>query len=324
MGSTITIGKHAAALQSNGVTYFLLTEKTYESNVSPKTPHWSAVYFGPLQGALQHIFGHASSTEGGMLRGPTQRMRPENYITAWLRALRNPTLLPDDSIRLDVGERAVLSPASLEKAADILRANGADDIAATISPKGFTNATLSIHAQAIAALLAANLTNTWRLFPNPPVFSNQSAPELGYNPGPSTKPDPELPNPIVYRLREYGEELIMKDDKNCLRPSGWTDSVVGEYVRQIAKLQIEHPGFYKTAIPHYRNILTKAPTIPSQTRALATCNPTDDDYRISIFVSARKLLGLSAEPTDFEFTLDNPKAVEAINRLDTNQITFRI
>ena len=57
MGSTITVGKHAAAFRAaDGLVYYALYEKTYESNVSPKTPRWSCVHFGTLDSAIKRIF----------------------------------------------------------------------------------------------------------------------------------------------------------------------------------------------------------------------------------------------------------------------------
>src|SRR5690242_21895817 len=101
MGATITCGKKAAAFEKNGIIYYILWERTYESNVHPHNPHWECTYIGPLDGTLRRIFIYASSCEGGMLAGPGKRhILPENYISAWLRKLAAPVAMPNAKVRL--------------------------------------------------------------------------------------------------------------------------------------------------------------------------------------------------------------------------------
>ena len=105
MGSTITTRRVAAGVRTlPGRTLFVLFEESYSSNVTPHTPEWCCVGLGYLPAVMRHIFGLASSCEGGMLRRRDGRLTPEGYIATWLEQLANPLILHRTAVRIDAGD----------------------------------------------------------------------------------------------------------------------------------------------------------------------------------------------------------------------------
>lgn len=261
MGSTITCGKAAAAFKhANGTIFYQLFERTYESNVHPKTPHWGAIYFGPIAGAIDTIFSNAAVCEGGMLRGPSKSMRPEAYITAWLRELDEPRLLPDNTIRLKAGDSfmAAFTPDSLPAALSLLRAHDRHEHADALEQAKV--ATFSLHADAVPlhALVAAELLSRWKL-------SDRSAPpaetSLDLSHALQIAPVPTIPD----YLKLDGDHRLRRNPDGTWRTDGAIYDIIARHIRAIATL--DQGGCYKRSIPRVREAAEQAPPIPDGTRA---------------------------------------------------------
>lgn len=81
MSSTYVSDFYAAALRrTSGFAYVMLFE-TCESNVFPRTPHWSAQYVGSLPEVLSRIVEYVDCCEDGMTKGARgQPIRPETFV----------------------------------------------------------------------------------------------------------------------------------------------------------------------------------------------------------------------------------------------------
>jgi len=258
MGSTITVGKHVAAFRApDEVIYYALFEKTYESNCYPHTPHWSCGHFGTLETALTRIFDYASSCEGGMLRGPSGAMTPENYIAHWLRLMKAPHVLPDRGIILTTGGsyRHAFSPKTCAEGAAVFSKPGlaghADDIAAGIA------VTVPLYECAFEiARLCASLVTPWKILAAPCWMDDEERPDLGYNPRPAKTFT--MPRFEIYKIGEH--EHIMRDADGRWRVAGWAYSLVADYVKS---LRANDPaGVYRKQIPAYREAIGRAQQIP--------------------------------------------------------------
>lgn len=102
MGSTILLAKSSAAfVRPDGQVVYALSEKTFESNVHPHTPHWSCFAFGTYDAVMKRVFGGAEACEGGYLKAGNRRdIRPESYISSWQLAMKTSVRLDDMPIVL--------------------------------------------------------------------------------------------------------------------------------------------------------------------------------------------------------------------------------
>lgn len=81
MSSTYVSDYYAAALRrTSGYAYVMFCE-TCESNVFPRTPHWSAHHVGTLPEVLSRNVEYVDCCEGGMTKGARgQPIRPETFV----------------------------------------------------------------------------------------------------------------------------------------------------------------------------------------------------------------------------------------------------
>lgn len=90
MGATVCTNKRAAAFLSNGKAIYILFEETYEKNCYPHTPVWGCICIGYLEDALKRIFSSAAACESGSLQSRRGYIVPENYISSWMKELKEP------------------------------------------------------------------------------------------------------------------------------------------------------------------------------------------------------------------------------------------
>ena len=189
MGSIITVSKHAAAFRAaDGLVYFALYEKTYESNVSPKTPRWSCIHFGTLDSAIRRIFDFGGSCEGGMLCGPARRpILPETYIGHWLRLMKAPHAMPDRRVILRTGDgfANAFSGETCARGADVFNQAGFGFIADEVAQGKAVSSDLHAYAGPLARLWADKIVHPWRIIQDGPCLDSTTAPSLGYNSTPA-------------------------------------------------------------------------------------------------------------------------------------------
>lgn len=269
MGSTITTGKRAAAYKdAAGNVWYSLFERTHESNCYPHTPEWSCIYFGALEGAIEKIFKHASSCEGGMLLGANKRsLKPENYITAWLRELSEPLEYEPPRITLSASASwiAPIDINNAERAYAILQRFGYDGIV-DILKSGGAHDLNPLHDAPVIADLFGNKSERgpWRVIKNVPCEGLRNA-GLGYKPQSASLKHP-LDLPKVLKILPSEEGLLIQQPDASWKYGGWNYSVIAEFVNSIWQQELVNPGAYKVAIAAMRDAAKNARLMPSGTK----------------------------------------------------------
>lgn len=103
MGSTWISKRAAVRISDDADPYVVLYEETCESNCFPRTPDWSARFFGRQSEAVRAIIIWSYYFDGGMSAGARgQSILPESNIKAWFTALDTPGSIPYSSVSLPV------------------------------------------------------------------------------------------------------------------------------------------------------------------------------------------------------------------------------
>lgn len=175
-------------------------------------------------------------------------IRPETYIERWLNAMKNPIVMPDIEVPLELpsgrgessgGERGESVRASLHRNAEL--------VAAT-------------HAE-----------RPWRGIPShiatAIVGMNPRSAEMGYRPSPADAGEVRkvlaaAPRPEMRRVDSHTR--IERID-GVWKEVGWPYSIVGAYVKGLWRREIETPGIYKRLISEYRKAVEAAQPEPAGT-----------------------------------------------------------
>ena len=262
MSTTYTVGREVFAMRTErGTALYLLTEKTYESNVSPQTPHWSSIYFGEAPGAVARIVGRAAACEGGMLATPSRRSTPESYIASWLKHLTKPRVLPISEISI----RAVDSDRWLN--ANEIKREHRDGIVEILAKKGLAEkandlqdhdkCTLSLasHGEVIVAILAEAQMSPWRLLIAPMSSYDDADPSLAIGKTPAKHANETYPHAL--RIPDDSMILLQDDDGNW-RAGSSAYNLVSQYVQTLGASSTI-PANFKNLIGTYRDHIKNAP-----------------------------------------------------------------
>jgi len=264
MGTTITVGKLAAAFQAQGgQVVYALYEKTYESNVFPRTPRWSCTFLGPSDLAIKRIFEYASSCEGGMLTSRARNLTPEGYITKWLQELAKPAQLHDRSVRLEVGT-GYLYAIQKDKVAEVkelLRQHGLEELGPGLDNQGRIDVRLHRDIAFLQALISTLRVPSWRILDGFPPEQGPWAPELGYRPSKALGYEVRVPAFLKVDQENY---LLQRPDGTWYC-GGWGYSIVGEFVRGLWSSELKEPGSSAEQIKAFRQAMRDAPQMPAGT-----------------------------------------------------------
>ncbi|MDA8120307.1 MAG: hypothetical protein M0Z85_09795, partial [Gammaproteobacteria bacterium] len=291
MGSTVTTAKHACVYQDDlGQSFYALYEQTYEKNVYPHTPRWSAVSFGPLDKTLDRIFRAASGTVSGVLQGPRGTIGPVNYVADWLQTLRNATILPDADVGLTIAHPApFISGIGLDRARELVaqaRAAGfakeADQIDQTLAEVDDTfkvRIPWSLSASAPFLAFLATQVPAWELFRDAPHLHGPTAPDgWAYNPPRATTPPAKSKNGETFLLMEKPltpgkppitggwDHVVFKkpDGSYGLGPAGFM--VLEQFVAQYAPTERACPGHFRAQYLSFQQRLQDFPPLPEDTQ----------------------------------------------------------
>lgn len=325
MGSTIVTNRLAAVFdnpRNRGDHIWVLFEKCYESNVSPRTPHWSARAIGRIREVMQLIFHDAACCEGGSLRDRSGSITPESYIRRWYRALRHPVEMPPMDIQLKREDlrsrfRTASDPTDDQQWEDFsarMRALGREDIPLALD--GGTEVVLSLY-QDIELVLAIygysrerrGLLGPWRAFGG--YWAPERAPKavIGYYP-----PGGEIPSPRIPRAYRIDDNALVMPEDGKWRAAGWAYSAVGDYVKDLWETELHAPGSYDVLIPPYREAIAAAPLLPRGSEAVVDLtNCQSREYVLEAF----ELFGGSREkdPESGRETARIPWSIEAGHKL---------
>jgi len=92
MGTTHVVARRAAVYTDPGSDerFYALFEKTYESNVHPKTPAWNFQWFGDAASCMHQILSWSKACEAGMIQSSRRLWSADEYIAKWRSELAAP------------------------------------------------------------------------------------------------------------------------------------------------------------------------------------------------------------------------------------------
>lgn len=319
MGYTVSTNRVAAAFKGqDGKTVWCLFEKTYDGRTYPHSPDWSCVAIGDIHNALRTVFGIARDCEGGMLKGNRGDITPEEYIGRWMTALRNPRSMPDCAINAVlpttyagiyagesgnywVSEERERSNVALSRLDDVGRGDLAEALlrargVALDVPKGARiqapePITLRLHADSVAVcalfgegaiapyngLSRANLPAL-----DSAEFNAARCVDLAYRPRPDESEQGEDVKiggfPQIRRIGKNDDLLVNEDGQ--WKEAGWDYAVVGRYVANLWKTEIESPGSYATRIAAFREHVKSAPMLSLGSMMLVDLDKTREGHGI--------------------------------------------
>jgi hypothetical protein len=320
MGATVTTGKLVAAFKNlEGKTFYVLYEETYEKNVYPRTPLWSARAMGELEAVMRIIFLSASSCEGGMLQGAGGRyITPEGYISGWLKELANPVELADCHFDLSIsdGWSAVIDRKEFSEIKPRLKAVGASDLA-TLLEHGLTISTsLYNDAEALSAIFDGFHLGVWRIFKNhsTPVHGVRNS-ALGYSP---TKAKAySLENPQFQKVSNATDSILCLHTDGYWRCAGEAYSYVARFVTELWNCELQTPGSYRKRIKTYRDAIENAPLLPSQgMKIVIDTSVAVQDWQQNTIRRLAKELGATTVGTELHIDVPNdPSQLYGVTRL---------
>ncbi len=304
MGATITCNKLAASfVDANAKTWYTLYEETYEKNCYPHRPQWSCIYFGPLEGAIEKIFKYSSSCAGGMLRSRNGYIKPENYIAAWLRELKNPVAHTPLDVSLEIGS-GFYTPIPQDQAQatlELLRGMGRDDIAKTLEEGRRQVLSMANDADIVATLFGNRSTlSPWRVIGHPPLHGQRDS-ALGYSPAKAkTTLDDNIPK--LRKISAKREGLLVLHPDGSWRYGGWDYSVTAHFICSIWRLELSHPGSYKKAIEQLDQAIKSASVIPQGTKVVVdTTVEYESKWARENVEKLKERIPVTTTPTGFEF-----------------------
>lgn len=320
MGSTYSVGKQAAAMvAANGVIFYALLERTFESNVHPQNPSWCAIYFGTAAACMDRVIAHASDCEGGILKERGGMTTPSAYIKHWREAMANPVTLRKGVATAEFGNGTYKLPE--DNRATI------EAILAEHGHPGVIGNKVSIDFGAQPELLQEIIdakTSTWRFLDRSDVISESAKDWAAYSPALCEGVLPEFSVFYVQEKpnRERDYWLQVNDQMFSL---GWEYSIIEHLINRYAKASERAiPGSAEAVIKKIRAIVKKAVPFPMEQRVRIDVSKAEDRYRKSLFEQLATRLG--AETTGVIETniqsLVTSEALYAFKSMTDSMVSF--
>ena len=283
MSSTFSLKKHATAMveRRTNTTFYVLSEETTESNVHPRTGHWSAFFLGTAQECMKRVVSISASCEGGMLTGHGGRhIKPESYIRQWRDALESPTSTEDRVIEIRFGSGFSDLPEKTRPLFERL----ASEHGVKLDPSG--NSAIVSCDPGVLRLLSSFTQlarvdggNIWRIFRYPPIHGPVRK-DLGYK-ATGTSKALTLGKFSVFKLpaqvnsTDEGHMLVANGQ---VVSTGWSYSTVGEYITRFAsEHEVDFPGSAEASIRKFRKVLASATPAPETMTVLIKRGPPSGD-----------------------------------------------
>jgi len=269
MGTTYSVSKLAASIgdPGDGRVYYALFEKTYESNVFPRTPRWSAIHFGTPESCMQLIIAVSGDCEGGALKGSRGKVTASAYIRQWRNQLKHAASLRPRA-RIEFGDGFYQVPGSMRPRVDaILHEHGQELPADTTLELDLAKPGA---CAALAALIAlpkdSGRIPAWKALDVADTVAGTGTP---YDP--SAAPATLDPAVQVYRLpRRHGTgesdlDYVIKLD-GTVRVAGWAYAAMQAFIQSHAlAAESRIPGCAEELIADFRARLTEAPELSERT-----------------------------------------------------------
>ena len=254
MGSTYAVQQRAAAMvAANGAIYYTLFEETYESNVFPQTPRWSANYFGTADACMIKAVLWSSAAEGGCLKGRSGNITPSGYLKKWRDALANPVTLDKTKVSAQIKEGfRTIEPAHKDCITSILARHGI-----IMDAEDKFEIDLVEQPEVLQEILDATNLGGWRFFESY-NFTNQEAPWASYAPA-KQKAKSLTDVHVFFAIPETNQEaeywLVYPNGE--VKHVGWEYSAIQGLITELAtRSEKEVPGSAENALKQVRQIVT--------------------------------------------------------------------
>lgn len=237
MGATVITNKAAGVLVHNGETIYVLFEETYEKNVYPHTPRWSAWRSGTLDQIIHLIYRSAAACEDGMLQAKSGWITPESYLGGWGKKLAAPLAIDEHKV-LSFARR-YSDDSALEKMIEVCHCEG--DVEAVEALRQGLKVRRLITSPTGIALLKANIP-AYRLDLDICDLGDEVA-NAGYRPKKASTSPMSLPE-LSTMLDSYGSTVVLKrTDQGSWLNLGAIYRAVSWFLQdQLACNELAYPG----------------------------------------------------------------------------------
>lgn len=321
MSSTYSVGKKAAVIAAiNGTLYYALFEQTFESNVFPQTPRWSAIYFGTAAACMDTIIKYSAACEGGCLKERGGDTTPSAYIKHWREALANPVELASDrSLTASFGNGIYkLDPESRPQVEALLSKHGHPGVE---GDKLVLQ--LPTHVELLADLAAAG-TPTWRFLDESGTYSYPN-PQLGYQPAAAKGEVPAFSALYAKDKPSYDSEFWISAEGSILG-TGWHYSTISHLIHRFVRpSEARFPGSAESAIKQIRAVVKEAVPFPNGQRIEIDCTKAPHRWQAETAERLAEKMGLPKDQTLISTTMGDILAKEVLyefKSLAPEMITF--
>lgn len=257
MGSTYSAAKRVEAIRGDdGRYYYALYESTYESNVFPQRPSWSAIYFGPVEACMDRIIRLSTACEGGMLKERNGNVTPSAYIKHWREAFLTPYPLMARTLTCSIGNSLYrCSEADIRAVADILSRHEISVIGQSIS------FVLPRHAQAFYEAVTRGLF-PWRFLGSPGLRQTEIDTKAIHAPRKVAAQIPPIPV-FSLTLMPFGTIYFYLNSRGNFVRSGPDYRLIADLIEEVAiPAEVSSPGSAESAIREIRKRLASATQMP--------------------------------------------------------------
>lgn len=264
MASTYIEACQAFACQDHtGKIFFLLRERTYESNLYPHTPRWGNWVFGSYATCMRNIIRSASLFEGGTNKGCASS--PSAFIKQWREKLANPGVLNNSLLTTKFSESLVGLPLPMKEWAHVLCKKYNLPESAIQNDKLTLDTSMEGACSFLEELLEADGKpgfGAWRMNGWDTSFSASKAAV--------PVPDPmNIPlNIKVFWLPEAYDTPSEQRSHLIVTPEGirstrWEYSTIESFIQnEVVALERAYPGSAAPAIRQFRKILKQKCELP--------------------------------------------------------------
>lgn len=287
MGATHTCKQTAYTVcADDGQLFFLLSESTFESNVYPRKAHACVTFAGTAEACMGRAIRYASDCEGGMLKGPSACITPENYINKWRIALRTAKRIDANLVMVNFKFSTSWMGIAVSKRGDVeslLKGVGVDLVAtATPSADGY-RVSLSSVISVLPQMMALGIL-MWQIIEDYQLQAACCEVQLGYTVR-KTKATPSVDGIVVARYPQTAETMSHDRDYFLQRAGradwslGWAYSTVASLIiNEVTQAEIQCPGSAEHATGYLRELVKAAPLLDGKTRMRMT-RPAESDPR---------------------------------------------
>lgn len=266
MSTTFSTKKRVALTRDTGSQrlFAALFEETYESNITPQHPRWSAIFFGDIDAAREFVVHISAAVEGGCLQEPGRCATPSSYLKHWREAFSEASTLEVQHLVLGFGRGFYqMDP---DRRPDIERMLLAHDLhlGCTSSADIFTlDARAPFALETVAKILDQKWPSVypWRLFEVGQCRTLRSPDAL---PVPLAQMG-DTSSVAVFQLPlhqsfEPLHVLVIGEQASC---TGWAYSTMAAFIRRyVAPMERRSPGVAEGLIRRFRAELARCPLLP--------------------------------------------------------------